>query len=53
MTALLGAIEAGGTKFVCAAARSSGEILAQTTHRDGRAGRDGCGCSAILRGRDG
>jgi len=30
MSELLGAIEAGGTKFVCAAARRTGEILAQT-----------------------
>ena len=30
MSALLGAIEAGGTKFVCAAARNSGEILVQS-----------------------
>ena len=30
MSELLGAIEAGGTKFVCAAGRRAGEILAQT-----------------------
>jgi fructokinase len=30
MTVLLGGIEAGGTKFICAAARNPGEFLAQT-----------------------
>jgi fructokinase len=30
MSVLLGAIEAGGTKFVCAAAREGGEIVAET-----------------------
>ena len=30
MNTLIGAIEAGGTKFVCAVARDGGEILAET-----------------------